>query len=493
MDITKEEHYTQLFGSMPVGTYIVRYKKNSRGDIIGETIEDCNQEFAEILGFQYSESLRGRDVRELYLNLSEHEQFMEALRKRPQKDEPLLGYELRVRRKDGKTISTEINARTIVDTQGQEVGRVCAVRDITAEVSLRALREDVGRTLHTYSATLMMLQQSLRPVLEALLLQDRPYRAAGGPGDPKDQIDKRARFLSREVSDFVTTLDRSVAIHSELKTETMQRLLEEFENLTEYREIVRIPEQQIPFLRDAARSVIKCCDQLTGASLSKERLRNARRSADDLLRLCCISALRDMLSLVAEMDQPVKSLRQYVLFRERKPNEKRVGQVAALIREAASGLASYAHYRRLNVVVSVIPESLHIRTSTEDLVRALQNLLHNAIKYSWRPVPPNFGQVKITATEQDGIVFIRVENYGVAVPKDEIDTDLIFEPGVRGRLSGDRRRQGTGVGLWDARQVARDHGGEVTIVSVPAVPGAPDDDLSKPFVTTVTMKLPACH
>ena len=55
--------------------------------------------------------------------------------------------------------------------------------------------------------------------------------------------------------------------------------------------------------------------------------------------------------------------------------------------------------------------------------------------------------------------------------------------------SGDRRRMGTGMGLTDARETARKHGGDVIIKSLPAS-GKSELDYNQPFLTTATLILP---
>ena len=82
------------------------------------------------------------------------------------------------------------------------------------------------------------------------------------------------------------------------------------------------------------------------------------------------------------------------------------------------------------------------------------------------------------------------ENWGVPIPKGEIDQGLVFHLGYRGKLSSDRGRVGTGIGLTDARRVSRDHDGDVTIDSRPALFGGREDDYKQPFLTTVTLILP---
>jgi signal transduction histidine kinase len=89
--------------------------------------------------------------------------------------------------------------------------------------------------------------------------------------------------------------------------------------------------------------------------------------------------------------------------------------------------------------------------------------------------------------EQAHVMF---ENFGVPIQADEIQNGLIFQFGYRGSLSGDRGRLGTGIGLTDALNTARLHGGDIKVESTSARHGAPPDDYTAPYITKVTLSLP---
>jgi signal transduction histidine kinase len=121
-------------------------------------------------------------------------------------------------------------------------------------------------------------------------------------------------------------------------------------------------------------------------------------------------------------------------------------------------------------------------------VRALLNILHNAIKYSWERRSPAKAFVLIEGWRDQHWVFLKVENWGVPITDKELQQGLIFKVGYRGINSSDRRRPGTGLGLYDTLKVIENHKGEMTISSDPSL-GNAKDDYSNPFVTRVNLKL----
>jgi len=103
---------------------------------------------------------------------------------------------------------------------------------------------------------------------------------------------------------------------------------------------------------------------------------------------------------------------------------------------------------------------LTARVDREALARAVRNLLDNAVKYS-----PDARRIDVSVVRDGGIIEIAVRDRGIGIPAAE--QRAIFEPFVRGTESTSRRIRGTGIGLAMVRQIARAHGGEVSVTSAP--------------------------
>jgi signal transduction histidine kinase len=91
------------------------------------------------------------------------------------------------------------------------------------------------------------------------------------------------------------------------------------------------------------------------------------------------------------------------------------------------------------------------------LKRCLTNLVDNAVKY---------GQcVEITVADSPERLTLIVRDHGPGIPAPELEK--VFEPFYR--LEGSRSRDtgGSGLGLGIARNIARAHGGELTLRNHP--------------------------
>ena len=89
--------------------------------------------------------------------------------------------------------------------------------------------------------------------------------------------------------------------------------------------------------------------------------------------------------------------------------------------------------------------------------RALANLIENALRHG--------KEVLVTLTRPEGRVEITVDDDGPGVP--EAQREEVFRPFVRLEAARDPNRGGAGLGLTIARDIARGHGGDLTLESAP--------------------------
>ena len=113
--------------------------------------------------------------------------------------------------------------------------------------------------------------------------------------------------------------------------------------------------------------------------------------------------------------------------------------------------------RRLDghTVLTHVPGELTVDADRDLLSLALRQLIDNALKYS-----PPASTIEIDASA-NGAVDIAVRNSGSTIP--ERERGQIFERFYRGAQAG--HVPGTGMGLAIVRQIARAHGGTLTVSS----------------------------
>ena len=121
------------------------------------------------------------------------------------------------------------------------------------------------------------------------------------------------------------------------------------------------------------------------------------------------------------------------------------------------------------VRVSLLSEELRVRADRGRLLRALDNVVANAVKYS----PPG-APVQVTTERHGGEALVVVRDQGVGIPKRELRR--VFQTFYRASTAG--ATAGTGLGLAEVRAITKQHGGRVELQSAPGQG------------TTVTLRLP---
>ncbi|MBW4512345.1 MAG: HAMP domain-containing protein [Scytonematopsis contorta HA4267-MV1] len=105
-----------------------------------------------------------------------------------------------------------------------------------------------------------------------------------------------------------------------------------------------------------------------------------------------------------------------------------------------------------------IVKGLRLLGDRDLLIQVLQNLLSNAIKYNLAD-----GWIKIKAYQNQTTLYVTIANASKNIP--EGDKSRIFDRFHRGDPARTRKVEGTGLGLSLAREIARAHGGDLTLDS----------------------------
>jgi signal transduction histidine kinase/CHASE3 domain sensor protein len=112
------------------------------------------------------------------------------------------------------------------------------------------------------------------------------------------------------------------------------------------------------------------------------------------------------------------------------------------------------------IELSLLPpqESLRVSADRQRLQQILVNLVGNAIKFT-----PELGTIRVGARAVDEKVVIQVQDTGVGIPADRLQS--IFEPFVQVDAGLTRTVAGAGLGLAISRDLARAMGGDLTVES----------------------------
>lgn len=132
-----------------------------------------------------------------------------------------------------------------------------------------------------------------------------------------------------------------------------------------------------------------------------------------------------------------------------------------LLRRAVEGLRLRAEAKELALILDPSPTPCAILTDSHLLMRAIENLLDNAIRYT-----PSGGEVRVSYGAEDGRAVFSIADSGPGIAP--ADLPHLFSPLYRGESSRNRRTGGAGLGLTIARRILHAHGGEVRARNDPA-------------------------
>jgi signal transduction histidine kinase len=231
-------------------------------------------------------------------------------------------------------------------------------------------------------------------------------------------------------------------------------------------------------LRDQARAVNHLVARLRGLEQARRQLLanlvhelgrplGALRSAIHALSKGAAQDPQLLRDLTAGMDEETIHL-QHVVEDLAHLHEQDLGTLE-LKREALS-LATWlprilspwrlsAQEKHLHWELNLSPSLPTVLADPIRLAQVIGNLVDNAIKYT----PPGHA-VTISAGQENGRAWVSVADDGPGIPHEE--QAQIFTPFYRGG-QGRRIKDGMGLGLSIARDLAAAHGGQITLVSAP--------------------------
>ncbi|MFP2909788.1 sensor histidine kinase, partial [Pyxidicoccus sp. 3LFB2] len=170
-------------------------------------------------------------------------------------------------------------------------------------------------------------------------------------------------------------------------------------------------------------------------------------------------AVHTGLAVTARLDRMISDLMDVPRLEQgRLAPRKSLLTAAILLNEVRRSLAGVARARRLTLEV-VAPEDLEMMGDSELLVRVVENLASNALRYA-----PTGGRVRLEAGTEPGYHWLAVRNDGPPIPP---ETRLrIFDKYVQGEAEKDSRR-GYGLGLYFCRLATEAHGGRLEVEDTP--------------------------
>jgi two-component system osmolarity sensor histidine kinase EnvZ len=171
------------------------------------------------------------------------------------------------------------------------------------------------------------------------------------------------------------------------------------------------------------------------------------------LQLAMMGESPEIAGLKADVEEMRKMLEGYLAFARGESAEKvRTIEIGALLRDVIDG----ARFGNAEIALEV-SDGIAVPARPDALKRCIANLVNNAVIHA--------RHVAISARRGGEMVEITVDDDGPGIPLAE--REAVFRPFYRADPSRNPETGGTGLGLTIARDVARGHGGDLTIEDAP--------------------------
>jgi signal transduction histidine kinase len=133
-------------------------------------------------------------------------------------------------------------------------------------------------------------------------------------------------------------------------------------------------------------------------------------------------------------------------------------RVGALLEQVKADHEAQARDRRIQLDFDLPPKLPVVQADRDKLALVLHNLLGNALKYT-----PDEGHVTVAATLEKGQFIVAVTDTGIGIDSEELER--VFDKFYRSKDPRAAEIKGSGLGLAISREVARLHGGDITVES----------------------------
>ena len=501
-DVTKRQRYFRALDKMPTGYYYIKHDEKGKNVHDGYIVQ-CNDQYAKILGVEKKEDVIGKKATKFYASLEEGEEFFKALEKADEAGKAIQNYHFRIRRPDnGEIVHIETDCH-LVREHGKVVGREGTIRDISEKVELEEMLKEREERLHKMTADINnLIHAFLHPVLKFsgqselfsklghILFESIRHKAS---------LETDLRELGKELKNKLLEIKKKIENISETTKSgrVLNPIFEKIINVFDYN-LSQAEESKILLdkaIRDVALWLLEELEQIhhLNENVEVEAFKNVITDEfveylQDILFDYLIRTAGILNSETRLMKRGVEALRRYIAVGEKKhysfkPSnlgkilEANIELFKPILAQKDIGI-EYQHTGDLKAVIS-----------DPDIDRVICNLFHNASKYSYKGLR-RFLRITARELRREDAVEFHIKSCGVPIKQHEIDSGDIFKFGYRSKLVYQTDRDGTGVGLADAKEVIDAHGGEITITSKPLRDDGDPPQYKVPYITTVIVKLP---
>ena len=233
-------------------------------------------------------------------------------------------------------------------------------------------------------------------------------------------------------------------------------LLMTFNDLTPLR---RVEEMRADFIANASHELRTPLAALLGFI---ETLQGTAKD-DPVARAKFLTIMQGQATRMARLIDDLLSLSRIELNAHLHPNTPL--DLAPIVRQVTDGLQTLARDRDVVIKVAAPPDALIVLGDRDELIRALENLVENALKYGAAGKRVDITLARSQTRVGTPEARLAVRDYGPGIAPEHLPR--LTERFYRVDVADSRAQGGTGLGLALVKHVLNRHGGRLNIESTP--------------------------
>ena len=237
---------------------------------------------------------------------------------------------------------------------------------------------------------------------------------------------------------------------------TVDILLMTFNDLTPLR---RVEEMRADFIANASHELRTPLAALLGFI---ETLQGTAKD-DTAARAKFLAIMQGQATRMARLIDDLLSLSRIELNVHLQPNT--AVDLVPIVRQVVDGLHTLARDRDVEIKVSAPVDGLVVLGDRDELIRALENLVENALKYGAAGKRVDIALARGQTRSATSEARVMVRDYGPGIAPEHLPR--LTERFYRVDVADSRAQGGTGLGLALVKHVLNRHGGHLTIESIP--------------------------
>ncbi|MBI4672895.1 MAG: PAS domain S-box protein [Chloroflexi bacterium] len=386
--------------------------------------------------------------------------------------EPVYNVEQSIRRPDGTRVTVSINAAPLHGAQGQVIGEVAAMSDITerkrAEQELHRQKE-LLQTVFDHIPVMIgvfdangeytLVNHEWEQTLGYALAEMNQSNVMAAMYPEPESLERARQFMFEPTPgwrDFRTVVHDARALDTSWAYTRLSdgRTIAFGQDITKRKEVERLKNEFISTVSHELRTPLTAIRGSLGliaggvAGALPERARSmvdiAYKNSERLVRL-----INDILD--------IEKIESGKMVFQIQPLE-----LMPLVEQAIEANRAYAEQYHVSFVVSSGVLGALIHADADRITQVLTNLLSNAAKFS----PPG-GQVEISVQRNANGIRVGVRDHGPGIPLEF--QSRIFQKFAQADSSDARQKGGTGLGLSIVKAIVEKHGGTIGFDTTPGV------------------------